>query len=222
MISIKAIANELNVSSRTLRYYEELKLINSSMLNNQRYYDNTNVEKIKLIVLLRKINLSLAEIKELLIDDSNENFRAIINNKVLEYYDKVRKSSKELFVLKQLQNHISCETHINDIVYNQVQQIINQDEKRTNIVKQFVEIIRKDELEKIKKLLDKNMSLEKLQSLFALINNIESEEQYKVLNHFSYYANVILLNISLDKEYTIRFIFNNDDIIIGIWLDKVY
>lgn len=222
MTSIKAIANELNVSSRTLRYYEELKLIDSSMVNNQRYYDNKNIDKIKLIVLLRKINLSLAEIKELLIDDSNENFRSIINNKVLEYYDKVRKSSKELFVLKQLQNHISCEIHINDLIYNQVKQILNQDEKRTKIVKQFVEIIRKDELEKINELLDKNMNLEKLKSLFALINEIEREEQYKVLNHFNYYSDVILLNISLDKKYTIRFIFNNDDIIIGIWLDKVY
>lgn len=222
MTSIKAIANELNVSSRTLRYYEELKLIDSSMVNNQRYYDNKNIDKIKLIVLLRKINLSLAEIKELLIDDSNENFRAIINNKVLEYYDKVRKSSKELFVLKQLQNHISSEIQINDLIYNQVKQILNQDEKRTKIVKQFVEIIRKDELEKINELLDKNMNLEKLKSLFALINEIEREEQYKVLNHFNYYSDVILLNISLDKKYTIRFIFNNDDIIIGIWLDKVY
>lgn len=222
MTSIKAIANELNVSSRTLRYYEELKLIDSSMVNNQRYYDNKNIDKIKLIVLLRKINLSLAEIKELLIDDSNENFRSIINNKVLEYYDKVRKSSKELFVLKQLQNHISSEIQINDLIYNQVKQILNQDEKRTKIVKQFVEIIRKDELEKINELLDKNMNLEKLKSLFALINEIEREEQYKVLNHFNYYSDVILLNISLDKKYTIRFIFNNDDIIIGIWLDKVY
>ena len=66
MKSIKIISNELNISSRTLRYYEEIGLINSSKINKQRFYDDSEISKIVTIINLRKINLSLSEIKELL------------------------------------------------------------------------------------------------------------------------------------------------------------
>ena len=45
MKSIKELTKELNISSRTIRYYEELFDLNSVKKSNIRYYDDEEVKK---------------------------------------------------------------------------------------------------------------------------------------------------------------------------------
>jgi DNA-binding transcriptional MerR regulator len=56
----------LGISSRTLRYYEEIGLIESIRLNGDvglRHYDAAELEKLRKILYLRRLGLSLGDIK---------------------------------------------------------------------------------------------------------------------------------------------------------------
>ena len=64
---IKQIAKKLNITTRTIRHYEDLGLIKSKRLeNNYRVYDTKNYDKLKFLVRARNLGFSLKECKELI------------------------------------------------------------------------------------------------------------------------------------------------------------
>lgn len=68
-MTIKEIAELCHVSTRTLRYYEEIGLIQSERrANNYRVYHFDVVARIEMIVMLKKTGLQLEEIKRELND----------------------------------------------------------------------------------------------------------------------------------------------------------
>lgn len=68
LISISQACEQLHTTARTLRFYEDQGLIESIRTGNEqkRFYDLHNLERIKLILFLRSLNLSIAEISSLL------------------------------------------------------------------------------------------------------------------------------------------------------------
>jgi DNA-binding transcriptional MerR regulator/DNA gyrase inhibitor GyrI len=62
------IATQYNVTSRTLRYYEEIGLLSSIRPDNSQYrfYDEKAVQRLEQILFLRKLDLSIKEVKEIL------------------------------------------------------------------------------------------------------------------------------------------------------------
>lgn len=64
---ITEVCRSLKTTSRTLRYYEEKKLISSERKENstRRYYTEEQVNNIKNIFILRKLGLSIKSISEL-------------------------------------------------------------------------------------------------------------------------------------------------------------
>ena len=68
MKTIQEVANEFNVSTRTLRYYEEIGLLRPSRsLANQRTFPKKELAKLKLIFRGKKYGFSLEEIKEMVL-----------------------------------------------------------------------------------------------------------------------------------------------------------
>lgn len=68
LFSISELAAMFDISSRTIRYYEELGLLtslNREILTKQRYYPNEERRRLKLILRGRKLGFSLQEIKEM-------------------------------------------------------------------------------------------------------------------------------------------------------------
>lgn len=63
---MKDVCKKLNISSRTLRYYEELELIKSirTSKNTEREFTKEEVDKIEEILTLRSLSFSLLCIKE--------------------------------------------------------------------------------------------------------------------------------------------------------------
>lgn len=62
-MKIGDITGKFGVSHRSLRYWEEIGIIQSSRSENDyRYYDEKNQQKIKQILVLRKLRLSLKQI----------------------------------------------------------------------------------------------------------------------------------------------------------------
>jgi len=64
LIKITTLTNQLGISSRSLRYYEQAGLIQSirSDFEKYRYYDAENVERLKQIMVLRKMQIPIKDI----------------------------------------------------------------------------------------------------------------------------------------------------------------
>ncbi|MHB1152231.1 MAG: MerR family transcriptional regulator [Eubacteriales bacterium] len=64
LIKITELTNQLDISSRSLRYYEQIGLIRSVRreFEKYRYFDMENVEKLKQIIVLRKMQISIKDI----------------------------------------------------------------------------------------------------------------------------------------------------------------
>ncbi|MCM3389541.1 MerR family transcriptional regulator [Ureibacillus chungkukjangi] len=68
MKTIQEVAKEFNVSTRTLRYYEEIGLLRPSRsVSNQRTFSKKELAKLKLIFRGKKYGFSLDEIKEMVL-----------------------------------------------------------------------------------------------------------------------------------------------------------
>ncbi len=64
---IQQVAKKLNITTRTIRHYEDLGIIKSNRLeNNYRVYDTENYDKLKFLVRARNLGFSLKECKELI------------------------------------------------------------------------------------------------------------------------------------------------------------
>ncbi|OAA27954.1 hypothetical protein AT15_04925 [Kosmotoga arenicorallina S304] len=98
------LACEYNISNRTLRYYEELGLLESirDKDSQYRYYDEKAAEKLEQILILRRLDFSVKEIQFLFSSAGIEDVISILKNKLkdlaeqralLTYYVKSRRQS---------------------------------------------------------------------------------------------------------------------------------
>ncbi|WP_456277234.1 MerR family transcriptional regulator [Bacillus sp. AK128] len=68
MKNITEVAKEFNISSRTIRYYEEIGLLSLTRTStNQRLFTKEDMAKIKLILRGKKFGFTLDEIKEMVL-----------------------------------------------------------------------------------------------------------------------------------------------------------
>jgi len=65
--TIDAVSKNLGVSSRTLRYYEQIGLIESSRMENYAYrvYDENAIRRLRQIIILRKLRVPVKQIREI-------------------------------------------------------------------------------------------------------------------------------------------------------------
>ena len=72
LIRINEVVDNFGVSSRTLRYYEEMGLLWSRRPDNkvQRYYDASALDRLKQIIILRKLQIPVKDIVEIFKSDS--------------------------------------------------------------------------------------------------------------------------------------------------------
>lgn len=64
LMKITDLTQELGLSSRTLRYYEQMGLVSSMRLpfEKYRYYDRENIDRIRQIMVLRKMQIPIRDI----------------------------------------------------------------------------------------------------------------------------------------------------------------
>jgi DNA-binding transcriptional MerR regulator len=66
LTKIGDVVSQMGISHRSLHYWENVGILKSSRAENDyRYYDGENLLKIKQIVLLRKLRLSIPSIHEI-------------------------------------------------------------------------------------------------------------------------------------------------------------
>ena len=103
---INDVVDSFGISSRTLRYYEETGLIWSSHPDNktQRYYDAAALERLKQIIVLRKLQIP---IKDIVLIFKSESTAALIQ----AFVDKLESLDTEITALSELRRLVDDFLH---------------------------------------------------------------------------------------------------------------
>ena len=100
---ISELSRKLKITTRAIRHYEDIGIINSKRLyNNYRYFDELNIDKLKFLVRARNLGFSLEECKELIILFKNDNRKSEnVRNIAKKKLENIRKQINELEDLKE-------------------------------------------------------------------------------------------------------------------------
>jgi DNA-binding transcriptional MerR regulator len=84
-MQINEVAKLVNISIRTLHYYDEIDLLKPKKVNSSGYriYDEDNLKKLQQIMFLREMDFTLKDIKSILDNDEFDYNKAFINHKSL-------------------------------------------------------------------------------------------------------------------------------------------
>ena len=106
LIRINDVVDSFGISSRTLRYYEEMGLLRSSHPDNksQRYYDAAALERLKQIIVLRKLQIS---VKDIVTVFKSEDMAALIQ----AFVDKLESIDTEISALSELRRLVDDFLH---------------------------------------------------------------------------------------------------------------
>lgn len=99
---IQQVAKKLNITTRTIRHYEDLGIIKSDRLeNNYRVYDEKNYDKLKFLVRARNLGFSLKECKELIkLFENNTRQSSLVREIAKKKLNDLKLQIKELNNLK--------------------------------------------------------------------------------------------------------------------------
>ena len=138
LIDINEVCNMLNITSRTLRFYEEEGLISGvKSQSNRRQYSINQIEIIKKIIILRTLGLTIKDIQQIQKGDSElkqaiELHKAQIISKVNSMINKLRLLDEALSTLKS--NGDIFEKNINSKYGNSI-----NNELISNLTKSFID-----------------------------------------------------------------------------------
>ncbi|WP_143317694.1 effector binding domain-containing protein [Clostridium sp. HBUAS56017] len=104
LITISEVSKNFNVSTRTLRYYEEIGLLKSTKKEGYAYrvYEEKAILRLQQIIILRKLNISLKEISSILNNENIINTIEIFKKNANELTDKIN----SLLVIKEILNDL--------------------------------------------------------------------------------------------------------------------
>jgi DNA-binding transcriptional MerR regulator len=85
------LASRYGVSTRTLRYYEEAGLIQSIRTSDYAYrlYDGDNVKRLEQILILRKLNVGIKDIRRIFNASGSETVLEVLGRKVNDIDEEV-------------------------------------------------------------------------------------------------------------------------------------
>lgn len=98
--SIRHLAEEFSVTTRTLRFYEEKGLLTPTRQGHNRFYDNADRARLKLILRGKKLGLTLDESSDIIAmyqaDGRNQKQLKALLEKIAEKQAQLKLQQKEL------------------------------------------------------------------------------------------------------------------------------
>ena len=100
LIKIRDMTAKYDLSARTLRYYEDMGLIESTRTEDYAYrlYDEANVKRLEQILILRKLNISIKDIQRIFSTSGSEIVLEVLGKKV----DNIDEEISVLHELKEI------------------------------------------------------------------------------------------------------------------------
>lgn len=116
LIDISELCDNLGITSRTLRFYEQKRLITCTLIDgsNRRKYSKLQVEHIKYILILRTLGFQISTIKELI--DKKTDLLSAVKDKKAIIYAQLNSKRQELKLLEEAALLLDNHQDISDIV----------------------------------------------------------------------------------------------------------
>lgn len=94
--TVQKLANIAGVSTRTLRYYDEIGILKPARVNSSGYriYGENEIDRLQLILFYRELGIDLESIKEIITSSSFERSKAL-----QEHHQKLLEKRKQLDLL---------------------------------------------------------------------------------------------------------------------------
>jgi len=107
--TISEVSKIHDVSTRTLRYYEEIDLISSTRKAGYAYrvYDEEAISRLQIILIFRKLSISLKDIQVILSSSDPEQFIALLNNKLSEVEQEMESLSNVKEVIQLFLHYVN-------------------------------------------------------------------------------------------------------------------
>lgn len=134
LFKIGDICEKFNITSRTLRYYEEIGLIQSTRNDetNYRYYDIKAVSRINQILMLRKLTFSIKEIQQILSTQDLNKIANIFNDKLNTINSELASQEALINIIKKIINVIKIEADNKEDSLTIVENIFNCETRKIN------------------------------------------------------------------------------------------
>lgn len=103
---IGQVAQKLNISTRTVRYYDEKGLVKPYLVkeNGYRYYNDEQIMQLQEIIYLKDLGFSLRQIRELLQDkDSSKSMKLLLSQQYQENDAEIRQLQDRQEKIRHLQ-----------------------------------------------------------------------------------------------------------------------
>ena len=142
LFKISEVAKNYHITKRTLRYYEEIGLLDNVKKDNSnyRYYDDETLNRLEQILLLKKLNFHLNEIREILISKDETAINNILSDKLIKLQDNINNLISYKNIIKSIIS-IKNEVGIQQVNLYQIlkeQIYINKNMERMFEMSQFV------------------------------------------------------------------------------------
>lgn len=144
LFDITEICEKFHISSRTLRFYEEKGLIESSRTSSSKHrsYNKEQIDKIRDILALRAIGLSVKTIQEFLHGDMS--LKEMLHLRKAEIYASIHTKQQEIYLLEEALANIDR----GEVFFQKTNYSVSQsDEKKLQLVRCCSEYIIQGNLE---------------------------------------------------------------------------
>lgn len=185
LVKVGEVANRYGISTRTLRYYEEIGLLECRRVANYAYrmLDDANIKKLEQILILRKLNIGLKDIQSIFNNSESQMVLEVLGKKVENIDEEVALlyELKEVvlsFIRQIEQADFSKDSDVK-MLYNKAKeiemQLVSVDyEGNASPVNRLFEVTEK--LEKRPDIVKKRAHF---YNIFSVCNPIEAYELYK-------------------------------------------
>lgn len=127
--TIGHLANQANVSVRTIQYYDKINLLKPSAISEggRRLYDENDIAILHQIITLKSFGLSLEEIKERLMPiNNNQDVLNLLSRQSLLIGEQISKSNKLLESIEMLKNDITNSKKVDWERYSKMLRLVKE------------------------------------------------------------------------------------------------
>lgn len=109
LTTISEVSKNYDVTTRTLRYYEEIGLLSSKRKDDYAYrvYDKEAVSRLQIILMLRKLSISLKDIQIILGSNSPDQFIKLLEKRLDDVNQEIESLSNVKEVVQLFLHHVS-------------------------------------------------------------------------------------------------------------------
>lgn len=133
LYKIGDLSQKLDITTRTLRYYEEIGLIQSTRKSDSKYrhYDEVAILKINRILLLRRLSFSIKKIQKIFLVEGTNNMMPIFTNKLRELKSELVGQESLIYAVEKLIDAINKNKNKNEISISTLESIYELEKEGT-------------------------------------------------------------------------------------------